>query len=390
MNFDSVTEALNAAVVPYIQHANKAHITQPHVFPGAVMLVAQAGKVLYHEAFGCRSLVPEISKMQKDTVFDVASLTKVLVTTTIAMKLVESGRLNLEQKLSHIFQTFSTSGKENIKVKNLLNHSSGFSAHQPFYKKIEKASKKDRASIVFSRGAIDYMHREIFASKLEYKTGEASVYSDLGFILLGHVLETKSAQQDLEKLANQYVFSPLRLQSTSYINLARIARQGFEVVADNIAPTLDCPWRKKVLCGEVHDDNAWIMGGVAPHAGVFSTATDLQRFAFEMICSYKGSGKLVNRDVVRQFWKRDESVPASTWALGWDTPSTYGSSAGRHFSENAVGHLGYTGCSLWIEPEDEIVAILLTNRIHPRDDNKKIKEFRPLIHDLVMEAVRGS
>lgn len=387
MSWQQVDQALSEAVIPYIQHANKAHIKQPHVFPGCVLLVAKAGTVLYHKAFGCRGLIPEISPMQKDTVFDIASLTKPLVTTTLAMKLVESGRLGLEQKLSHILQTFSTEGKEKITLRNLLTHSSGLPAYFPFYKKIAKAGEKGRSGMLFTRAALEYVYQEIFKTKLEYAPGAQSIYSDLGFILLGHVIETRSLENSLERLAQKTVFSPLRLQSTGYVNLEKLRRQGLEQVSDSIAPTLDCPWRKKLLCGEVHDDNAWVMGGVAAHAGVFSTAADLHRFCFEMICCFKGSGKLVDRDVLRTFWKRDESVQASTWAHGWDTPSTYGSSAGKHFSMQAVGHLGYTGCSLWIEPEKEIEVILLTNRIHPDDENKRIKEFRPLIHDLVMEAV---
>ena len=154
-----------------------------------------------------------------------------------------------------------------------------------------------------------------------------------------------------------------------------------------IAPTAECQWRGQILSGEVHDDNAWVMGGVAGHAGVFSTAEDVNLFATEMINCYHGRGNLVDRDVIREFWTRAGVDQKSSWALGWDTPSEQKSSSGQYFSENAVGHLGYTGCSLWIDHERELSVVLLSNRIHPTPDNGSIREFRPKIHDLVMETL---
>jgi CubicO group peptidase (beta-lactamase class C family) len=164
-------------------------------------------------------------------------------------------------------------------------------------------------------------------------------------------------------------------------------RRGLAPVTDMIAPTAECPWRERILCGEVHDDNAWAMGGVAGHAGLFSTARDVHAFATEMIDCYHGRGGLVSQDTVRKFWTLDNSIEGSSWALGWDTPSPEHSSSGRYFSRNSVGHLGFTGCSLWIDPDRELDVVLLSNRVHPNPENNLIREFRPLIHDLVMETL---
>jgi len=153
------------------------------------------------------------------------------------------------------------------------------------------------------------------------------------------------------------------------------------------APTSFCAFRKRLLVGEVDDENAYAMGGVAGHAGLFAPVRDVDRIARELLACYAGRSEWLPRNVVREFWTRDTTVNGSTWALGWDTPSVQYSSAGRHFSPVAVGHLGFTGTSIWIEPERAIAISLLTNRVHPRRDNQAIRDFRPRIHDLIMEAI---
>ncbi|MFN8389762.1 MAG: serine hydrolase domain-containing protein [Bdellovibrionota bacterium] len=356
------------------------------VFPGAVLLVGQGGEIKYHKAFGCRSLVPELTELKSDMVFDIASLTKVLVTTTLAMQLVQEDLLSLDWRLSRIFQTFGTHGKETMTVRHLLTHMSGYTGTSPYYKSIAKADNAGRSGVMTSRSAVEMVYNEIFRSKLENMPGKVTRYSDIGFILLGNAIEVVSGQH-LDKLALKQVIRPLGLESTGYIDLSTMRRRGLEPVLDSIVPTARCPWRGRILCGEVHDDNAWAMGGVAAHAGIFSTATDVHRFARELIECYHGRGSLVEKDTVRKFWTVAGDDPHSTWALGWDTPSKTGSSSGQFFSPGSVGHLGFTGCSLWIDPERELDVVLLTNRIHPSTENNAIREFRPVIHDLVMEAL---
>jgi CubicO group peptidase (beta-lactamase class C family) len=155
------------------------------------------------------------------------------------------------------------------------------------------------------------------------------------------------------------------------------------------APTENCPSRKRLLVGEVDDENAFAMGGVAGHAGLFAPVREVDRIASELIACYAGRSDFVPQKIIREFWTRDATVPGSTWALGWDTPSPEHSSSGHRLSPAAVGHLGFTGTSIWIEPESEIAISMLTNRVHPRRDNQKIRDFRPKIHDLIMDALNG-
>ena len=394
MDWTKVDQAMNGACVPYIeaaagdpQHAGHRAQADAPVFPGAVLLVGRGGDIVYHRAFGSRSLVPEAAPMDQDIVFDVASLTKPVITTTLLMQLVDRGLLEVDRRISRVIQTLSTHGKEKITIRHLLNHSSGYAAYIPFYKQIAQAHFSNRTGIMASRGAVDSIYNEIFRMKLESLPGQVARYSDVGFILLGAVLETICGGMSVEKLATRDIFKPLGLSASGFINLTTMRSRGLSPDHSRIAATAECPWRKRIIWGEVHDDNAWCMGGVAAHAGLFSTASDLHTFATEMIDCWFGRGSLVSSDVVRQFWTRDETVPGSTWALGWDTPSSKNSSAGKYFPPRAVGHLGYTGCSMWIDPERELDIVLLTNRVHPSTENNQIREFRPLIHDLIMEAL---
>ena len=354
-----------------------------------MLLVGHRGQIVYHKAAGCRSLVPALSPMHLDTVFDVSSLTKALITTTLTMQLVDKGQLGIDSRLSRIFQTFGTLGKERMSVRHLLTHCSGYPAVMPFHKLISRADKAERWGIMTSRGAVEMVYSEIFRAKLEHVPGKVCTYSDIGFILLGAILEVCSGGQTLDKLAIKNIFKPLGLKSSGFIDISKVKRRGLAPISDVIAPTLECPWRGKLLCGEVHDDNAWAMGGIAGHAGFFSTTTDVHQIAVELLNCYHGRSNLVSQETIKKFWARDGAVNGSTWALGWDTPSAENSSAGKHFSKSAVGHLGYTGCSIWIDPEKEIDVVLLSNRIHPNDQNLTIREFRPMIHDLVMEALEG-
>jgi serine-type D-Ala-D-Ala carboxypeptidase len=389
MKWDAVEKLMREASIPCeVNKRIDTAETREKVFPGAVLLVGRGGDILYHEAFGCRSLSPEITPLKKDMVYDVASLTKPLVTTTIAMAMVDSGFLELDQKVSRLFQTFVTQGKEKMAIRHLLAHCSGFPAHEKFYLSVMKADKTSRAGILKSRGAVEFVYNEIYRTQLENPPGKVATYSDLNFILLAHALEVVSGGNTLDKLALKHVIKPLTLRSFGYIDLSKLKRRGLAPVTDIIVPSGYCAAREREICGEVHDENAWAMGGIAGHAGLFASALDIHDVTKELICCYHGKGKLISRDTVRRFWRKDETVPSSTWALGWDTPSSQKSSAGKYFSEQAVGHLGFTGCSVWLEPELELEVILLSNRVHLGNDNERIKEFRPQIHDAIREALR--
>ncbi|HVA81199.1 MAG TPA: serine hydrolase, partial [Candidatus Binataceae bacterium] len=239
-----------------------------------------------------------------------------------------------------------------------------------------------------SYGAKEFVYEEIHREKPEAAPATKAIYSDLNFIALGETVE-RVATVALNRFSRDKIFRPLGLRATDFIDIAQVRSRRLEPVPDMFAATEVCPSRKRLLVGEVDDENAYAMGGVAGHAGLFAPVREVDRIARELVACWAGRSDFVPQKIIREFWSRDKTVPGSTWALGWDTPSPAGSSSGRHFSPAAIGHLGFTGTSIWIEPSREIVISIMTNRVHPRRDNQAIREFRPRIHDLIMEAIAG-
>jgi CubicO group peptidase (beta-lactamase class C family) len=227
---------------------------------------------------------------------------------------------------------------------------------------------------------------EIHRARPDYPLGAKAVYSDLGFLLLGELVELVS-HQPLDRFCQDRIFRPLGLRATAFIDLDRVRAEKLAPVTDMIAPTEKCAWRQKILCGEVDDDNAFAVGGVAGHAGLFANAEDVHRIAARLQAAADERDPWLPAAIVREFWRREGSVPDSTWALGWDTPSREGSMAGTRISGNAVGHLGFTGTSIWIDRERGAHVVFLTNRVHPSRTNERIKTVRPAVHDAVFEAL---
>ena len=245
---------------------------------------------------------------------------------------------------------------------------------------------KGRLNFVASRGAKEWVYEQIHREKPEADVGARVIYSDLGFMLLGQIVETIT-RQTLDRFCQARIFGPLGLRALSFIDLTQMRTKRIEPISDMIAATARCPWRKRVLCGEVDDDNAYAMGGVAGHAGLFGSARDVDALATVLEQSLRGEHAFLPRELVEAMWTLDETVAGSTRTLGWDTPSPRNSSAGTRMSRRTVGHLGFTGTSIWMDLESGVHVVLLTNRVHPSRDNDKLSEFRPRIHDLVMEAL---
>jgi CubicO group peptidase (beta-lactamase class C family) len=353
--------------------------------PGLVLLAASGGEVRFHGAFGARQLVPRALPVLPDTLYDVASLTKAVATSLLAMRAVAAGRLALDAPVAALLPEFAGPDlakdprRGEVTVRHLLCHASGLPAHRPFWRQVADApSGRWAVSMLAAREPLDHA------------PGTRSVYSDLGFILLGWLLERLSGAR-LDLLFAREIAAPLGLAATAYLTLtdADAAARARRLGAQTIAATQDCPERRRVLLGEVDDLNAMAMGGVAGHAGLFSTAGDLSALAATLCRIWRGdtAGAIVDRDVLRLFWS-PAGVPESTWRLGWDGPAPSGSQAGTLLPHSAVGHLGFTGCSLWIDPARETWIVLLTNRVNPRvpaDD--RFRRFRPALHDAVMEAL---
>ena len=346
--------------------------------PGAQVHVSRRGQVVWHEALGAARVDPVPHPLSLATRFDVASLTKALSTATLAALLVGEGQLGLDERLSDFYPATKGTARGRITVRHLLAHASGLPAYRPYYLELGEA---DAAT---ARTAI--VHR-ILAEPLASSPGARQCYSDLDFILLGEMLVHRLGIP-LEKAFDQRIAHPLALGA----GFRRVEGGGQDAAdSSEFAATEHCPWRKQTLCGAVHDDHAWLMGGAAGHAGLFATAAEVNAVTAQWLAAWHGRDSLLAPDVVRRFWERfDREDPAQTWALGWDTPSPAGSTAGTLFSTPSVGHLGFTGTSVWVDIPREIIVVLLTNRIHPTRDNLVMKTFRPAFHEQVMRALIDS
>jgi CubicO group peptidase (beta-lactamase class C family) len=348
------------------------------VAPGFALLVANGGRVQFHEAFGWRQLVPRQLPAFPDTVYDVASLTKAVVTSVLVMKEVARGALALDEPITKRLPEFEGEGRGGVTIRHLLSHSSGLPAHRPYW--------RHAASAASERWAISLAAAR---EPLESSPGTMSIYSDLGFILLGWLLERESELR-LDALAARDIFEPLRLASATFVNLSDPEARVRLLAERSVAATQQCAERGHVVLGEVDDLNAYAMGGISGHAGLFADAADLSAIASALVTAWKGSPggtPLVDRDVVREFWA-PAGVPGSTWRLGWDGPRAQGSQGGARLPRTAVGHLAFTGCSLWIDPERETWIVLLANRVHPAPPaDDRFRVFRPILHDAALEAL---
>lgn len=338
------------------------HGCEQRAFPGAAFAVARNGNTILQGAVGRFTYDEGAEDVTLSTVFDVASVTKVVATTSMAMQLYERAQLNLRQPIVELLPEFDGKDKRRraVTIEMLLAHSSGLPAYERLFLQAE-----DRAALL----------RSAFQVPLEKDPGTHAEYSDIGFILLGELLE-RIAEETLDVFCSREVFAPLRMRSTNF-------RPNSEL-RSSIPPTRnDQDFRHRIVQGEVHDENASVMGGVSGHAGLFSNTTDLMQFSASIL----GLGtQLFRSETVETFIRRQNTPPGTSRALGWDTPSSP-SQSGKHFSLRSFGHLGYTGTSLWIDAEREIAIALLTNRTWPDNESQLIKQVRPAFHDAVMEEV---
>lgn len=371
--------------------------------PGAVVLahMPREGELLEHESVrGNAVLRPERIAMARDTIFDLASLTKPIVTATSLMLLAAEGRVDLDDPVAKVLPPFGERGKEAVTIRSLLTHTSGLKPWRPFHEALLERERKKGERLFGTPAAKEAVLERIYRGALVHEPGEAAVYGDLDFILLGAIVETVSGQA-LDEFAASRIFAPLGMTDTRFVRLGDgmlsrsesiigLAGEGSErelpdALRRRFAATENCPWRGRVLWGEVHDPNAWAMGGVAGHAGLFASADDVMRFAQAVIDGWHGRSEVFPREWLVRFLTKSDAPANTTWALGWDTPTPGASSAGQYFSPTSVGHLGFTGTSLWIDLEREAAVVMLTNRVHLVAKRSKF-ELRAIVHDLVMES----
>jgi CubicO group peptidase (beta-lactamase class C family) len=355
--------------------------------PGAVVVaqMPRDGERLEHESVrGAAVLKPERIAMARDTIFDLASLTKPIATATSLMLLAADGRVDLDDPVAKVLPPFGERGKEAVTIRHLLTHTSGLKPWRPFHEALLERERKKGERLIGTPAAREAVLERIYRGALVHEPGEAAVYGDLDFILLGAIVEAVSGQP-LDEFATERIFRPLGMNETRFVRLGDGAPELPEAERRRFAATEACGWRRRILWGEVHDPNAWAMGGVAGHAGLFAPADDVLRFATAVLDAWHGRSDLLPRDWLRRFLTKNVAPEQTTWALGWDTPTPGASSSGRHFSAQSVGHLGFTGTSLWIDLEREAVVVMLTNRIHLVVKKSKF-ELRATVHDLVMES----
>ena len=336
------------------------------VFPAAELLVGTPNAILHHNHYG---------DCHHNSLFDIASLTKVVCTTTLAMIAIEEGRLALADKLVDRISIPQHPSHQDICMYHLLQHTSGLPAHRKFYLEIPS---HDLGKIEARNFILNACSQEIS----EHPAGQQAVYSDIGFMLLGRVLEELWAE-DLDAIFAREIAQPWGLTSTHFVKTRAKHPE------TNYVPTEDCSWRKHIVRGVSRDENCYAMGGVAGHAGLFANAEDLHQFSKLITAAASGSHDFLNPSVVQNFIEPTTPAPQipTERVLGWDCPSVANSSAGTKFSPRTIGHLAFTGCSLWIDLHKKLWVILLTNRTCPTIDNNKIREFRPMIHDLILSLI---
>ncbi len=364
MTLQPAAPKMAARLKPAFEILHRA--TADHAFPGGVLAVGHNGPLCSH-GFGRTTYSAKSARVTADTIYDVASLTKPVATTTAVMHLVEDGVLQLDSPVARYLPKWmnekQAEWREKATLADLLRHSAGLAAHREFYREA-----KGYQSVI----------RRALAEPLEFQPGSRIVYSDLDFMLLGEILRRVTGEK-LDEYARTRIFEPLGMSHSLFCPAGRLRHF--------IAPTgNDAAWRKRQIWGQVDDANAHAMGGVAGHAGLFATAGDLAVFCQMLLNGgIYAHRRLLRRATIKLFTRR-QTIGKNSYALGWDVP-TEPSSSGRFFSPRSFGHTGFTGTSIWIDPEKQLFVILLTNRVYPSAQNDRIRRVRPALHDAVIEAL---
>jgi CubicO group peptidase (beta-lactamase class C family) len=346
------------------------------VLPGAAAALSWScgsGRTEIFSVAGSKDSRYSEELITRNTFFDLASLTKPLSTTLLIYSLINEKSITLSTTLSDIFHKKIPEDKQTITVGQLLSHSSGMVSYKHFFKAFSPVISEKNKEILFYN---------IVDEPLEYPPESTCQYSDLGFILLGHVVEQVTGISLRENFTERITI-PIGLEKEIFYNPVIGSRSDPE----NFAATEDCPWRGRIMRAEVHDEHCWLMNGVAGHAGLFGTVGGVLSLCESILDSWLGRensycwSAMVARGLQKQY-------PDQTWCLGFDTPSLHGSSGGKYLSPSSVGHLGYAGTSFWIDPEKELIIVLLTNRVNPSRENNRIRQFRPYFHDSVIETLQ--
>ena len=333
---------------------------------GVEAMALVENKIVYHEAFGFTQKTPEQVRLRRDALYDLASLTKVVVTTPSVMILVDRGRIDLDSPVKEYIPEFDGDGRDQVTVRHLLTHTSGLGNLGKIY--LDHSGKEEYLEVICK-------------VELKHSPGEDRIYSDLGMILAGFVVERVSGQP-LDRFAEENIFRPLRMTHT-FFNPPLAKRW-------RCAATELCLWRKRVMRGEVHDENAFAMGGVAGHAGLFSSAGDLAIFCRMMLSHGTYNGKQILKDATVDQMLEPQSIPGYEYqGLGWQLQEERGQKTGFLLSEKSYGHTGFTGTSICLDPENDAAVILLGNAVHPRREGAQRIEYRVPFHEVFTKALES-
>lgn len=400
---------LGRTMVPAIHQALRRGVEEG-VFPGGAAAVFLQGRLVHLSSTGDAQTVPERVAMADEARFDLASLTKVLATTASIAMLCARRQLGLDDRLVRFWPEFGRGRKQALTVRSLLSHSSGLPAWKPFFLDVA-ADPGARALFADPRPAAAsftaacrrgraMMLEAVCATPLEREPGEQAVYSDVGFVALGHLVE-RVTNQSLDRYVAAEVFPALDLPSLHFRPLTAPPQSPGPLVSTGVCrPREPAPGQESLLpapdpsrppqprAGEVDDDNAFAMGGVAGHAGLYGSARDVAAFGNAVLEELGGASRVGPPSLWLAFCTRDATTPRSSRALGFDTPSGDRPACGRHLSlSRTVGHTGFTGTSLFVDLDRRLSVALLTNRTHPTRANVGLTAFRPAFHDAVVEAL---
>ncbi|WP_457573612.1 serine hydrolase domain-containing protein [Desulfolithobacter sp.] len=347
------------------------------VFPGAVAGVFKGltyGNIKAYSYAGLTGYGKMEQKVDQNTVFDLASLTKPLVTTLSLLTLIGEQKTAWDTPLGVYLGAVIPADKKDIPLRYLVSHCSGMAPYRPFFKSFRP---------YFSRKGREKLLHLVAQEPLLSSPGQNFCYSDLGFILLGEVIE-QCCSSSLDNFFWQRLSRPLGLERDLFFQSSPFRPMD----SDRFAATEKCHWRGRVLRGEVHDEHCYLMGGVSGHAGLFGTVSGVLELCMAILSHWCGQSRKLPFASVLLHEALSRAGEKTSWCLGFDSPTPGKSSGGKYLSPASVGHLGFTGTSFWIDPEKELVIVLLSNRIHPSRKNEKIKRFRPWFHDRIITALQ--
>jgi CubicO group peptidase (beta-lactamase class C family) len=364
------------------EERNKTSSSQNHlpgmkgmITPGIEILYSEKGTTLIHKTYGTPSAGDNEASLKKGMIFDLGSLTKIIASSTIFMKLIEQKLLDPDIRVSRVLQSFGSAGKEAMKISHLLNNTSGYPQSLPLHRTIIKGPPTLN-SLMTRRSSLHLLYNEIYRTRLDNVPGKVYRPSDIGFLLLGQILEIVSGTP-LSKLYTQLIARPFNLQSTGFIDLEQIRRKTLVLTSDVVISTGHCSWRNRNICGEVMDETSWALGGIAPHNGLFGSSQDLHKYLESIIKSYHGEDSLISPEITKRFLgitnaksnnglADNENIINKVHPFGWET-----------FELNPEykipGGWSKTGSGMWIDPESEKILVFLSNGTQINRDTKKVK-----------------